>query len=146
MPGQRSENFFQSGGWRKETSQALILLGRANRLKGDYETALNAFRQQLKLSEEVGDQAQSASAHSSIATTLAYRERYSRNHSTIHEESYRINLSLNAKFNIEYDLVNRASVLWQLGDYQAARASLEQALAVPCALKAAFKVSCLSSI
>ncbi|MDT4968737.1 MAG: eukaryotic-like serine/threonine-protein kinase [Acidobacteriota bacterium] len=121
-------NFFQPGGWRKETSQALILLGRANRLKGDYDTALIAFRQQLKLSEEVGDQAQSASAHSSIATTLGYREQYpeSLHH---YDESYKINLSLNAKLNLEYDLLNRGGVLWQLGDYQAARTSLEQALA-----------------
>ncbi len=120
-------DFFQPGGWRKETSQALILLGRANRLKGDYETALNAFRQQLQLSEQVGDLAQTAAAHSSIATTLALREQYpeSLHH---YEESYKINQSLNARFNLEYDLVNRGGVLWQVGDYQAARASLEQAL------------------
>jgi tetratricopeptide (TPR) repeat protein len=119
--------FFQPGGWRKETSQALILLGRARRLKGDYDTALQAFQQQLQLSEQVGDLSQSAAAHSSIGTTLAYKEQYPealRNH----DESYRINQSLNAKLNIEYDLINRGIVLWQLGDYQSARAALNEAL------------------
>jgi serine/threonine protein kinase/Tfp pilus assembly protein PilF len=119
-------SFFQSGGWRKETSQALILLGRANRLKGDYETALKAFRQELQLSEQVGDLAQVAAAQSSIGTTLAYREQYP--DALRHfDESYRINKSLNAKFNIEYDLVNRSGMLWQLGDYIAARAVLDEA-------------------
>jgi tetratricopeptide (TPR) repeat protein len=118
--------FFQPGGWGKETSQALLLLGRANRLKGDYDTALGAFQQQLQLSEQVGDLSQSASAQSSIGTTLAYREQYPDALRHL-DESYKINKSLNAKFNIEYDLANRGGVLWQLGDYQAARAMLNEA-------------------
>jgi tetratricopeptide (TPR) repeat protein len=117
---------FQPGGWRKETSQALILRGRALRLKGDYDTALGAFQQQLQLSKEVGDLSQAAAAYSSIGTTLVFREQYPEALRNF-DESYRINQSLNAKFNIEYDLVNRGGVLWQLGDYQSARAALEQA-------------------
>ncbi|HEX8920382.1 MAG TPA: tetratricopeptide repeat protein, partial [Pyrinomonadaceae bacterium] len=119
--------FFQPGGWRKETSQALILLGRARRLKGDYDTALAAFQQQLQLSEQVGDLSQAAAAHSSIGTTLAYKEQYPQalHH---HDKSYQINQSLNAKLSIEYDLINRGIVLWQLGDYQSARDALDQAL------------------
>lgn len=119
--------FFQPGGWRKETSQTLILLGRAQRLRGDYDSALGAFRQQLQMSEQVGDLSQAAAAHSSIGTTLAYREQYpdALRH---HDESYKINQSLNAKFNIEYDLINRGNALWQLGDYESARATLDEAL------------------
>jgi eukaryotic-like serine/threonine-protein kinase len=123
---QSALSFFQQGGWRKETSQALILLGRALRRKGEYDTALKAFQQQLELSEQVGDLAQSASARGSIGTTLGYKEQYGealRNH----DESYRINQSLNARFNIEYDLINRGQMLWQMGDYRAARAALEEA-------------------
>jgi serine/threonine protein kinase/tetratricopeptide (TPR) repeat protein len=118
--------FFQPGGWRKETSQALMLLGRATRLKGDYDTALKAFQQQLELSEQVGDLSQAASAHSSIGTTLAYREQYPEalRH---YDESYRINQSLNAKFNMQYNLISRGDMLRQIGDYQAARAALDQA-------------------
>lgn len=124
---QEALRFFQPGGWRKETSQTLILLGRALRLKGDYDAALGAFQQQLQLSEQVGDLSQAAAAHSSIGTTLVYQEQYPEalHH---HDESYKINQSLNAKFNIEYDLINRGIVLWQLGDYQAARAALDEAL------------------
>lgn len=119
--------FFQPGGWRKETSQTLILLGRALRLRGDYDSALSAFQQQLQLGEQVGDLSQAAAAHSSIGTTLAYKEQYPEalRH---HDESYKINQSLNAKFNIEYDLINRGIVLWQLGDYPAAKGALDEAL------------------
>jgi tetratricopeptide (TPR) repeat protein/predicted Ser/Thr protein kinase len=130
--------FFQPGGWRKETSQALILLGRANRLKGDYDTALKAFQQQLQLSEQVGDLAQSASAQSSIGTTLAYREQYPEA-LRYFDESYRINKSLNAKFNVVYDLANRGGVLWQLGDYQAARAVLGEAYSAASAPNSRYK-------
>ncbi|HUQ34269.1 MAG TPA: tetratricopeptide repeat protein, partial [Pyrinomonadaceae bacterium] len=125
---QAALTFFQQGGWRKETSQALILLGRAGRRKGDYAAALGAFQQQLQMGEQVGDLSQVASAHSSIGTTLAYREQYPEalKH---HDESYKINQSLNAKFNLEYDLISRGRVLWQLGDYQSARAALDEAYA-----------------
>ena len=124
---QSALSFFQPGGWRKETSQTLILLGRALRLRGDYSSALKAFQQQLEMSQQVGDLSQAAAAHSSIGTTLAYQEQYPEalRH---HDESYKINQSLNAKFNIEYDLINRGIVLWQLGDYPAARATLDEAL------------------
>ena len=130
--------FFQPGGWRKETSQALLLLGRANRLKGDYDTALAAFQQELQLSEHVGDLAQSASAQSSIGTTLLYREQYPEA-LRYFDESYRINKSLNAKLNIEYDLANRGGVLWQLGDYQAARAMLDEAYSTASAPNSNYK-------
>ena len=43
-----ARNFFQPAGYRKETSNALILLGRAYRDKGDYDVALRAFSEQLE--------------------------------------------------------------------------------------------------
>jgi serine/threonine protein kinase/Flp pilus assembly protein TadD len=124
--GQAALEFFQQGGWRKETSQSLLLLGRARRRKGDYVSALSAFQQQLQIGEQVGDLSQVASAHSSIGTTLTFREQFPEalRH---HDESFKINQSLNARFNIEYDLISRGRVLWQLGDYAQARAALDEA-------------------
>ncbi|HSF23284.1 MAG TPA: protein kinase, partial [Blastocatellia bacterium] len=59
--------FYKPSGYRKETSLALVLLGRAHRNKGDYEIALEIFEQELQLANEIGDPAQIAASHSSIA-------------------------------------------------------------------------------
>lgn len=118
---------YQQGGWNKERSQILLLIGRAKRLKGDYDGALRAFEEQLQLALQVGDASQQAFAHSSIGITLGLQEQYAE--ALRHfEESYRINKSLDAKFNIEYDLVNRGEMFWQVGRYSEAQAALDEAL------------------
>jgi serine/threonine protein kinase/Tfp pilus assembly protein PilF len=130
--------FYQQGGYRTETSQALILLGRAYHQKGDYDAALRAFEQQLKLAEESGDLSQIASAHTSIGTLTGDQERYTEalRH---YEASYKINESLGAKMNIGYDLMNRGDMLWSLGRYREARASLDQASSIATSPQAALK-------
>ncbi|HKP85759.1 MAG TPA: tetratricopeptide repeat protein, partial [Blastocatellia bacterium] len=122
--------FYRQGGYSKETSQALILLARGNRQKGNYDVALQAFEQQLRLAEEIGDQAQIAYSHSSIGILLGfYQERYSEALSHF-QASYEINHSLGVKVNSGYDLMNKGGLLFQVGRYQDARAALNQASAI----------------
>ncbi len=47
--------FYRLGGYRKETSQGLLLAGRARRSLGDYEGAYKAFEEQHRRALEVGD-------------------------------------------------------------------------------------------
>ncbi len=49
--------FYQPAGYRTETSNALILLGRAYRDKGEYAVAMKAFSEQLELAKQSGDPA-----------------------------------------------------------------------------------------
>ncbi|MEK6322495.1 MAG: tetratricopeptide repeat protein [Acidobacteriota bacterium] len=131
--------FYQPAGYRKETSIALVMLGRARRDKGEYEVALKTFEQQLQLAEDLGDPAQLAASHSSMATLLGVeQERYADALPHL-DESYRINESVGAKVTMGYDQLNRGNLLWQLGRYQEARAALDQAFAIANRPEASYK-------
>jgi serine/threonine protein kinase len=122
--------FFQEGGYRKETSQARILLARVNRQLGQYEEALKAFEEELESAMKIGDQSQEASARESIATLLGdYMDRYPQALEQF-EMCCHINETLDARLNLGYDLMNRGNVLWQLGQQDDARASLDRAAAM----------------
>jgi tetratricopeptide (TPR) repeat protein/tRNA A-37 threonylcarbamoyl transferase component Bud32 len=119
--------FYQQSGFRKETSQVLLVLGRALRQKGDYEAALHAFQQQLQLAEEVGDQLQQALSEEGIGNVLARQERYPEALGFF-QQSYAIYKALGMQRGVGNTLSNQASVLWQLGHYEDARARLGEAL------------------
>ena len=122
--------FYKPSGYRKESSIALTMLGRAQRDKGNYDDAVKIFTEQLLLSEELGDSALLADAHLSLAVTLGFmQERYPEALPHI-EESYKINQSLGSLLSTGYDEMNRAAVLWQMGRYDEAHASLGKALSI----------------
>ena len=62
--------FYQPAGYRTETSNALILLGRVYCDKGEYAVAMKAFTEQLALAKQSGDPARLAATHSSIGVLL----------------------------------------------------------------------------
>src|SRR6185436_7114444 len=86
--------FFQPGGYRTETSNALILLGRAYRDKGEYAVAMKAFSEQLELAKQSGDPARLAATHSSIGLLLGANQEIYPEALPHLEESYRINTSI----------------------------------------------------
>jgi serine/threonine protein kinase/Tfp pilus assembly protein PilF len=117
--------FFQQGGYKKEVSQALLLRGRAELQKGDFAGALREFDEQLRLAQQVNDPAQLANSHLLIGSLLADQEIYPE--ALRHfEESYSINRRLGIPLNIGYSLLNRSNMLWRLGNYQGARAALDE--------------------
>lgn len=104
----------------------MLLLGRASELRGDYNQALNAYEQQLRIAEGIGDRSQLAYSHVYLGSFLVYKERY--NEALGHfEESYALNNALGAKPRLGYDLMNQANVLWQIGQYGEARHAFDQA-------------------
>jgi len=121
--------FYQPGGYRKETSQGLILLGRANQQKGDYAAALQIFEQQLQVANELGEPSQIASSQLSIGLLLMEQHQYPAALSHL-DESYKIDESLGAKQRIGFDLLNRGNVLWLMGRYQEARTDLDKAFSI----------------
>jgi tetratricopeptide (TPR) repeat protein len=121
--------FYQEGGYRKWLSLSLPILGRSYRDRGDYDAALNAFKQLHQLGEQLGDQAQAGLADVDIGNVLSYEEQYSE--ALRHfDESYRIFKSLKADSYIAYAAQNRASMLWQLGRAEEARAALDEAASI----------------
>jgi serine/threonine protein kinase/Tfp pilus assembly protein PilF len=118
-------DFYQEGGYRQEVSISMLVLGRAKRIKGDYQGALAAFEQQLKLAEELADPAQMASSHSEIARVLVRQAAYTEalNHFLL---SYETIKSIGDQMKLGYNLMDRGNLLWQLGEYDGARSLLDE--------------------
>ncbi|HEV8487454.1 MAG TPA: tetratricopeptide repeat protein [Blastocatellia bacterium] len=127
---EKALTFYQPRGYNKETSRALVLLGRAHCQKGDYETALQILERQLQLARDLGDQSEVASSHQSIGILLVeYQERYPE--ALAHfDESCGINERIGRKSNLGFDLMNRGTMLWQLGHYDEAGKVLPRALSI----------------
>lgn len=121
--------FYRQGNFRRETSQALLLLGRANEQQGNNEAALESFNEQLQLATQVNDLAQVAQTHAAIGLVFDHQERFTEALKQF-DESYKLNKSLGLEPKTGYDLVNRGSLLWQLGHYTEARDALTQAFEV----------------
>ena len=121
--------FFKERGYRKMLAWILTLMGRADRDKGDYDAALKAFRDLHQLGEQLGDQAQVGLADDDIGNILSYEEQYSE--ALRHfNESYGIFKSLKVDVYMAYAAQSRASVLWQLGRSEEARAALDEATSI----------------
>ena len=112
-------SFYQSGGYRTETSQALLLRGRALRQKGNYNEALKAFA----LAEETGDQTQIAYAHGSIAGLLLDQERYEEALKHF-QEGRNLYKALGYRLYEGYALMHVGEALWRLGHHDEARQML----------------------
>jgi tetratricopeptide (TPR) repeat protein len=119
--------FYQPSGYRRQTSTCLLLLSRANRLKGRYDEALATSEDVLRLAKELNDNSLVAAAHSNIGYTLGiYQERYVEGLAHM-EESRRLNDMLGDKLGVGFDLMNQGRMLWQLGRYAEARKALDDA-------------------
>jgi len=131
--------FYQPAGYRTETSNALILLGRAHRDKGEYAVAMKAFLEQLQLAKQSGDPARLAATHSSIGVLLGGHQEQYAEALPYFEESYRINKSIGARVSMGWDQINRAASLAALGRYDEAASALDEAYAIASAPDAGFK-------
>jgi serine/threonine protein kinase/lipoprotein NlpI len=126
---ERALPFYQRGKYRKEIYQALILIGRADRLKGNYAAALKAFEEQLQIAEKAGDAAQLAQAHMELGVSLVEQEQYTQALDHF-EKSVKINRSLGDQQATGYGLANRGNALWQLGNYGDAEKDFAEASAI----------------
>jgi tetratricopeptide (TPR) repeat protein/predicted Ser/Thr protein kinase len=136
---QAALTFFQPAGYRTETSNALILLGRAYSDQGEYAVAMKAFSAQLELAKQSGDSARLAAANSSIGVLLADHQELYGEALPYLDESYRINKTIGARVSMGWDQVNRAASLAALGRYDEARLALNEAHAIAAGPEAGFK-------
>ncbi len=68
--------FYQRGGYRRETIQAFAILARAKKKQGEYEAALKAFEQELKVAQFLSDQSLIAQANVDIGLVMMTQARY----------------------------------------------------------------------
>ncbi len=125
---EQARAFYQSGGYRTETNQAMNLRARIYRQKGDYSAALTSLDDQLKFAEQTNDQAQMASAKASIGNLLFDQEKYSEALEYF-QQSYEINRNLNNQLQLGYALLNRGAAYWRVGRNEDARRDIDEASA-----------------
>lgn len=121
--------FYKSGNYRKQVFQALILINRANSLKGNYDEALKALTEELQLAEQAGDLAQVSQTHGDMGVIAVRREQYPEALEHF-QKNGEINKSLGNQQGVGYSLTNRGNVLWQLGRYTEARSAFADALTI----------------
>jgi tetratricopeptide (TPR) repeat protein len=121
--------FLRPGGYRKETTDAFLLIGRAYRRKGNYADAQRVLEQLLQFAQLTGNQGVTAQAHSEIGRLLEYQERYPEALSHF-EQSYHINQTLGVKASEGYNLQYLANLLWKLGENQRAHEAINQLAAI----------------
>jgi len=123
---QQALSFYEQGNYRKEAAQALVLIARANTLRGNYAEALKALEELRKLAEKSGDASLIAQAHMEFGTCFVQQEQYAQalDHFKTNRE---INKSLSNVVSEGYALTNRGNAWWQVGRYDEARADFQEA-------------------
>lgn len=121
--------FFSQAKYLRQVSLCLTYVGREHRRKGEYDLALEAYKQKLHIAEVSGDAREEAFVKADIGTSYAKQKRFPEA-LVSYDESYTINKALGFGPSMAYNLMNRASVLSQLGRYDEARLSLDEAAAL----------------
>lgn len=123
---ERALTLYQQGGYRKETSQAYNILGNAYDQLGNYEAAVKTFKEQLELAEQVDDPQQTASSHEGLGVVLNHQQNYPEALDHFNKQ-HEIVSKLGIKLVVGYALMNRGTMLWQLGRYDEAEKDLTEA-------------------
>ena len=120
-------NFYKPAGYRRETSLALTLLGRAYQDKGEDDTALKYFQEQSELVKQAGDESGVADSYMNLALLSGVsQEKYTEALSHL-DEKVKIDEGRQSGRGLASDQMNRANFLWQLGRYDEARTALDTA-------------------
>jgi tetratricopeptide (TPR) repeat protein len=118
--------FYARSGYKIEAARTAIQIGRAFRQKGDFDTALKIFRDQIRASEQMGDRAGLPLGHDGAGSVLLKQERYPEALKEF-EQSQAINREMNDAVGAGYTSLNRANAYWHMGMYEQARTAFGEA-------------------
>jgi tetratricopeptide (TPR) repeat protein len=121
--------FYRGGSFRRELSRCMIMTGRVQLLRGDFEGALKTLDEQLQLAKQVEDPGQLARSQAEVAAALSKQDFYPQALVRF-TESYELNKTLDNSLNTAFALLNRGDMLARLGRYNEANATLDQLMPV----------------
>jgi serine/threonine protein kinase len=124
-----ARNYFEQVGQQKVVADCLVLIGRARTHTGDFDGALKAFNELLKIAVAANNPVSTALAHEGMASTYFRREQYPE---ALREyrESYRLNIAQGNKLAAAYALRNSGEAFVYIGQYADASSSLAQSRAL----------------
>ena len=117
--------FYRDRNYRREMSRCMMMSGRVQLLKGDYEGATRTLDEQLQLAKQVEDPGQIALSQSEVAAALSKQDLYPQALIRF-TESYELNQSLKNPLRAAFALLNKGDMLARLGRYAEARAALDE--------------------
>ena len=124
---QQALDFFRQGNYPASVAFCLTHIGRGNRRKGDYAAALQALNEKLELAKNGYSQVAVADAHGEIGAVLMEQENLPEA-LTHYSEALHVYESVNNKLRIVYNKLNRAHILWRLGQSNEAQTLFDELL------------------
>jgi tetratricopeptide (TPR) repeat protein len=117
--------FYRSGGYRREISRCMMMVGRQQLLKRNFDDALKTLDEQLQLAKLVEDPGQLARSQAEVAAALSKQDLYPQA-LVRYTESYESNKQLKNPLNTAFALLNRGDMLARLGRDDEANAALQE--------------------
>lgn len=122
-------DYYAKNGFRREAASAAQLLARIKGRQGDFEGALSALKDQMRVNESTGDTKLLGMLHRECGSVLAKQGNYAEaiRH---YREAISIAKALPDDLLLSYGLLNIAGSLWQLGRYAEAGQALTELAAL----------------
>jgi tetratricopeptide (TPR) repeat protein len=121
----QAREFYLSGGYRKEADSATIILSRMKRSRGDFNSALADFNQQIELAVPSGDTHQLGVLHRERGAVHLFRGNFPDALKDF-DEAVKIFKLVGDPQLLAYSQLVRCKALWQLGRYEEAGDALRQ--------------------
>ena len=123
---EQARDFYQQAGYRREAVAAAMLAVRTKKKRGDYDGALAALEEQLKMTgQSSGDMQLLGMLHRECGSVLTKQDRLVE--AVAHfQDSLSAGRTLHDDTLTAYGLLNLSGVLWRLGRYDEAGAALAQ--------------------
>lgn len=124
-----ARDYYVQNGFRREATQAVIIVSRAKAKQGDYSAALGELERQIKVVEPTGDTRLLGMLHRECGSVLDRKGDYTE---AVRYYREAIDLAKRVPDNtlLAYGLLNIAGAYWQLGRYEEAAQALAQLAAL----------------
>jgi serine/threonine protein kinase/Tfp pilus assembly protein PilF/predicted nucleic acid-binding protein len=134
---QQALDFFQKGNYPRNVAFCLTQIGRGNRRKGDYVSALQALNQKLELAKQSNSQPAIADSYLELGALFFDQEKLTAALEQ-YDNALKIYEAIGNKFRIVFCKANRANILWRLGRNEEAQQLLNEVSATATESKGAF--------